>query len=227
VLASTKNNLAMPPASLMFGLEEAENGSVRVSWLGSSEVSAKDLLATPQDHEHADARSEAVEFLNEVLADGALPAKQVIEEAEDAGIAEKTLRRAKKLLDVIVYRENTTGEKRGSGRWLWKLPMVGLVEEGIQGGHQGVQDGQGGAKEDIGHLEQVRVSQTQEFRIDKPNVQDGHVITSRWPNVQGGHRSSLPEGGHLKVCGHGFQGGKGCYLCDPEHPYRLKSGAKT
>jgi hypothetical protein len=226
VLASTKNNLAMPPASLMFGLEEAENGSVRVSWLGSSEVSAKNLLATPQDHEHADARSEAVEFLKEVLADGALPAKQVIEEAEDAGIAEKTLRRAKKRLDVIVYRENTTGEKRGSGRWLWKLPMVELVEDGIQG-RQGVQDGQGGPKESVGYLEQVRDCQTQEFRIDRPNVQDGHTITSRWSDVQDGHRSRLPEDGHLNECGHGFQAGKGCYLCDPEHPYRLKSGART
>ncbi len=227
VLASTKNNLAMPPASLMFGLEEAKSGSVRVTWLGQSEVSAKDLLATPQDHEHADARSEAVEFLNDVLADGPLPAKQVIEEADDAGIAEKTLRRAKKLLDVIVYRENTTGEKRGSGRWLWKLPIVELVEDGLQGGHQDVQDGQGCSKENGGHLEQVRDPETQESRIDKPDVQDGHVVTSRWPDVQDGQPSSLPEGGHLKECGHGFQGGKGCYLCDPEHPYRLKTEATT
>jgi hypothetical protein len=32
----------------MFVLEEAESGSVRVNWLGQSEVSAKDILATPQ-----------------------------------------------------------------------------------------------------------------------------------------------------------------------------------
>jgi len=220
VLASTKNNLAMPPQSLMFALEEAENGSVRINWLGNSEVSAKDILATPQDREHADARSEAVEFLNDVLADGPLPAKQVIEEADDAGIAEKTLRRAKKLLNVIVYRESTTGEKRGSGRWLWKLPMVELVEDGLQGGHQDVQGGQGSLKENGGHLEHVRDSQTQEFRIDKSNVQDGHVNTSRWPHVQGGYRSSLREGGHLEECIHGLLGGKDCYLCDPDHPYR-------
>jgi RecA-family ATPase len=162
VLASTKNNLAPPPQSFMFGLEEAKSGSVRVNWLGQSEVSAKDILATPQDHEHADARGEAVEFLNQVLADGPLPAKQVIVEADDAGIAEKTLRRAKKILDVIVYRENITGEKRGSGRWMWKLPMVELVENGFQGRHQDVQDGQGGPKENGGHLEYVRDLQTQE-----------------------------------------------------------------
>jgi len=227
VLASTKNNLAMPPQSLMFGLEEAKSGSVRVNWLGQSEVSAKDILATPQEHEHADARSEAIEFLNEVLADGPLPAKQVIEEADEAGIAEKTLRRAKKLLDVIVYRENITGEKRGSGQWLWKLPVVELGETGIRGRHQDVQDGQGGSKEDGGYLDFVGDLQTQKSPIDKPNIQDGHVNILRWPDVQGGQPSRLPEGGHLKECGHGFQGGKGCYLCDPEHPYRLKSEPTT
>src|SRR5215204_3272622 len=220
VVASTKNNLAKSPKSLMFTLEEAESRSVMVNWLGQSGVSAKDLLATPQDQEHADARSEAVEFLADILADGPMPASDIIRDAEDAGIAEKTLRRAKKLLDVIVYRENTTGEKRGSGRWLWKLPMVELVEDSLQGSHPDVQDGQGGSKENGGHLEQVKDSQTQEFRIDKSNVQDGHVNTSRWPHVQGGYRSSLREGGHLEECIHGLLGGKDCYLCDPDHPYR-------
>jgi hypothetical protein len=225
VLASTKNNLAMPPASLMFGLEEAEGGSVRVTWLGPSEVSAKDLLATPQDQEHSDARSEAVEFLNDVLADGSLPAKQVVEEADDAGIAEKTLRRAKRILDVIVYRESAVGEKRGLGRWMWKLPMVELVEDGVQGGHQDVQGGQGALKEDGGHLEHVEGTQTRESGIDKPDVQGGHVVPSRWPDDQDGHRSSLPENGHLEECGHGYGGGKGCFLCDPNHPYRQKESA--
>jgi hypothetical protein len=227
VLASTKNNLALPPKSLVFGLEEAEGGSVRVDWLGHSEVSAKDILATPQDQEHADARSEAVEFLNDVLADGPMPAKQVLQEADDAGIAEKTLRRANNLLDVLVYRESAAGEKRGSGRWMWKLPMVELVEDDVQGGHQDVQDGHTAPKQNGGHLEQVEGTQTRGLGIDKPDVQDGHVVSSRWPDVQDGQRSSLPEGGHLKECIHKYPGGKGCYLCDPNHPYRQKQGAKT
>jgi hypothetical protein len=105
--------------------------------------------------------------------------------------------------------------------------MVELVEDGLQGSHREVQDGQGGPKEGSGHLEQVKGSQTQGSRIDKPNVQDGHVVSSRWPDVQDGQPSSLPEAGHLRECGHGFQGGKGCYLCDPEHPYRLKSEVTT
>jgi AAA domain-containing protein len=170
VLASTKNNLAMPPASLMFGLKEAESGSVRVNWLGQSEVSAKDTLTIPQDQELADARSEAVEFLTDVLADGPLPAKQVIEEADEAGIAEKTLRRAKKLLDVTAYRESAAGEKRGSGRWMWKLPMVELVEDDLQDDHPGVQGGQGGPKEDGGYLKRLEGTQTRESGIDKRDV---------------------------------------------------------
>jgi hypothetical protein len=28
------------------------------------------------------------------------------------------------------------------------------------------------------------------------------------------------------LCNHEYPGGKGCYLCDPNHPYRLKEEAK-
>jgi hypothetical protein len=103
VLATTKNNLAKPPASLLFRVEEADNGAARVTWLGKSEASAKDLLATPHDQEQADARSEAMEFLNDILSDRPVPAEDVLREAEDAGISESTLRRAKKHLGVMAY----------------------------------------------------------------------------------------------------------------------------
>ncbi|MBD0327819.1 MAG: hypothetical protein ICV68_15400 [Pyrinomonadaceae bacterium] len=186
VVASTKNNLAKPPKSLMFELEEAEGGAVHVNWLGQSEVSAKDLLATPQDQEHADARSEAVEFLNEVLANGAVPASQVKEEAEDAGVSERTLKRAKKVVGVVTYRENEAGEGRGTGRWMWKLPVVELVEEDGQGGHTGVQGGQGGPKENVGPLERKKGTETRELGLDKVNVQGGQGLSSRGPSVQGG-----------------------------------------
>ena len=151
VLASTKNNLAMPPTSLMFSLEEAEGGAVRVDWLGDTDVSAKDLLATPQDQEHADARSEAVEFLSDVLANGPVPSTEIIQDAEDAGIAEKTLRRAKKLLGVVAYREGES-DRRGAGRWLWKLPIAGLVTGADKGGQPAVQDGHVGQVKAVGHL---------------------------------------------------------------------------
>jgi hypothetical protein len=123
ILASTKTNLAQPPKSLSFTLEGAENGAVKVVWCGESELSAKDLLATSQDQEEAGARSEAVEFLRAVLSESPHPASQVKAEAEDAGISERTLARAKKLLGVEAYREGEEG-KRGAGTWFWQLPAI-------------------------------------------------------------------------------------------------------
>ena len=76
------------------------------------------------------AHSEATEFLNDVLAKGPVPAHEIIHDAEDAAIAEKTLRRAKKLLGVIAYRESEAGERRGVGRWLWKLPTLTFCKPG-------------------------------------------------------------------------------------------------
>jgi len=168
VLAPTKNNLAMPPKSLMFGLEEAEGGSVRVNWLGHSEASAKDLLATPQDQEHADARGEAIEFLKEVLADGPVAASQVKEEAEDAGISERTLARAKKVLGVISYREGETGE-RGKGQWLWKLPVVNLVEGDIKYASGPIKDVKGCQNNNGGILNRTGGIEEAKSRIDKPD----------------------------------------------------------
>jgi hypothetical protein len=123
ILAPTKTNLAQPPKSLSFALEGAENGAVKVVWSGESELSAKDLLATPQDQEEAGARSEAVEFLRDILSEGPHPASKVKAEAQDAGISERTLARAKKLLEVEAYREGEEGKRR-AGRWFWRLPAI-------------------------------------------------------------------------------------------------------
>lgn len=197
VVASTKNNLAMPPASLMYQLEEADTGSVRVDWLGQSEVSASQLLATPRDEEQADARGEAVEFLNDVLCDGPVAASQVKEESEDAGITDITLRRAKKSLGILAYRENVAGEKRGSGRWMWKLPSVELVED-VQGDHQDVQGAHGGSTEQDERLERNKGTETHETRIDKASVQGAHARVQDAHHVQGAHRQSLQEDEHLE-----------------------------
>jgi hypothetical protein len=244
VLASTKNNLAMPPKSLVFGLEEAESGSVRVNWLGQSEVSAKDLLATPQDQEHADARSEAVEFLNEVLADGPVAASQVKEEAEDTGISERTLARAKKTLGVISYREGETGS-RGKGQWLWKLPLVDLVDEEIMDATVPIKDAKGCQNNSGGILNHTGGIEDAESRIDRPDylrmptakerqIKGANLIKdARVPTV--GEVGTLNHDeaeaiknancGSLKECIHGLPDGKNCYLCDPDHPYRKNGSA--
>ena len=244
VLASTKNNLAMPPSSLMFGLEEADSGSVRVNWLGQSEVSAKDILATPQDQEHSDSRSEAVEFLNDVLADGPIAASQIKEEAEDAAISERTLARAKKTLGVKSYREGETGS-RGRGQWLWKLPVVDLIDDDIKDATEPIKDAKGCQNKDGGILNHRGGTEEVENPIDKPDslrmpttveepIKDATTIKdATMPTLGKGGSLNQDTGetikaatvGILKDCGHGYEDGKGCYLCDPDHPYRKNGGS--
>ena len=62
------------------------------------------------------------------------------------------------------------------------------------------------------------------------NVQDGHhndLDSHEGLDGQGGQGSQRLEKGHLKRCIHDFPGGKGCYVCDLQHPYRLQSEAVT
>ena len=158
-----------------------------------------------------------MEFLNDVLADGPVPANDIIQDAEDAGIAEKTLRRAKKHLGVVAYRESEPG-KRGAGRWLWKLPVVDLVTKDVQDGQTAVQDGHIGQEEHVGHLDTRKDTRMEESGLDKPSVQDGHhegLDGQEHQGDQGGQDGQRLETGHLR-CHHGIEGG--CWLCKKYHP---------
>jgi hypothetical protein len=54
---------------------------------------------------------------------------------------------------------------------------------------------------------------------------NGHRPTKP-ADLQEEHATGRTGGGKVK-CIHNFIGGKGCYLCDPNHPYRAKEGAAT
>ena len=54
---------------------------------------------------------------------------------------------------------------------------------------------------------------------------NGHRPTET-ADLQEEHASGR-TGGEDEMCIHGLRGGKGCYLCDPQHPYRIKSEAVT
>jgi hypothetical protein len=64
------------------------------------------------------AKREAREFLRERLEAGPAKAEDIIEEAEQNGVATRTLKRAKKELGIRSYKERG---KIGGG-WLWELP---------------------------------------------------------------------------------------------------------
>jgi hypothetical protein len=115
VLAGQKNNLSLPPQSLAYRIETAENGAARIVYKGFSEATAAQLLRVPEDDEEKSALTEAKEFLLSELARTPFAAKAIKKSAREADISERTLRRAKQVLGV-------RSEKESDGSWTWSLP---------------------------------------------------------------------------------------------------------
>jgi hypothetical protein len=121
VLAMTKSNLAAMPEALAYRLvTDDRHGVARIVWDGATSHTAADLLRVRRDEpdDQAPPRSEAEEVLRVILADGPVPARQAKQLARDAGIAERTLDRAREAIGAATRREGF-----GPGaRWLWSLP---------------------------------------------------------------------------------------------------------
>lgn len=127
VLAHVKCNVAALAPSLLYKvapiLLPAEGSqpkveTSRLEFLGESEHNGRSLLALASEDERS-AGEEAVEFLQAELADGQrYPAGDILKAARQLGIADRTLQRARKKLDVRT-------EKAGFGRgWEWWLPKA-------------------------------------------------------------------------------------------------------
>jgi RecA-family ATPase len=124
VLASTKSNLAAPPPSLAFHLVPGD-WTVRVAWDGETTYSAAELL-TAEDPEERSAADEARAFLIEELASGRQPAADVKRNAIKIGIAERTLKRAKRKLAIEAERDGFGAD----GTWYWRLPVAAVGSKG-------------------------------------------------------------------------------------------------
>ena len=119
-LVHTKSNLAKLGPSLGYEIQDG-----RFLWAGESSLTAMDLLAAEAPAQEVSAVGEAEKFLVDLLAVEPLPANDVFAAAKQAGIAETTLKRAKKNAEIVTKRE---GFGRGS-YVLWSLP-----------GHRGPKD---------------------------------------------------------------------------------------
>jgi putative DNA primase/helicase len=126
LFVKAKNNLARDTKALRYGMGVAPVGhdaklgvdinAPFIVWHSQHvDITANEAMQAAGGHT---AKREAREFLLERLETG--PAKQndILDEAKQEGIAEKTLRRAKKDLGVKSKKE------RGKidGEWLWELP---------------------------------------------------------------------------------------------------------
>ena len=100
-----------------------------VKWGAAVEGAARELLATADatdDPDERDALDDAKQFLRDLLADGAVPAKQVEADIRGAGYAIRTVTRAKKAVGATSYKEGKN--------WFWKIE--GSTQPG-QVGHLG------------------------------------------------------------------------------------------
>ena len=102
----TACNVAAPVPALAYRIVSAEeNGCARVVWDGVSDHTSGSLLSGTSDDEERTARDEAVAFLQDYLSTGKQPAAEVKKAAKAAGIAERTLDRARKRGSVLTSRE--------------------------------------------------------------------------------------------------------------------------
>lgn len=107
-----KYNLSRRGDSWMYRLLTRRAGQLPVlQWAGKTDLTADELLNP--SHNGPSAAEAAIDFLREKLSDGPKAANDLINLAKSAGIAKRTLDRAKKTIGVIVRKREQ--------RWFWEL----------------------------------------------------------------------------------------------------------
>lgn len=106
VVCQIKNSLAPEAKSIAFELSE-KNG---FEWLGECDVKAEELLCGTVKGMK---QKTAIHFLEDTLSKGKMAQTKIAELAEEKGISNKTLRNAKKSLDI-------KASKIGN-QWYWEL----------------------------------------------------------------------------------------------------------
>mgnify|MGYP000921596360 FL=1 len=105
LLLPVKNNLAASDG-LAYTITDA-----RIVWEAGRITITADELGDPS---HSTPREEAEGWLRDFLAAGPVPSAKVANEADRAGIAKRTLHRAKRDLGIVSCREGAA--------WAWALP---------------------------------------------------------------------------------------------------------
>ncbi|MCW5935035.1 MAG: AAA family ATPase [Fimbriimonadia bacterium] len=108
ILTHAKSNNEKKGQSLAYTVH---NG--HFEWIGAVDLNTRDLFGK----EEGTSMSEAIEFLESILADGGRPSKEILIEAKKLGISKSTLERAKRRLKI----ESQKGGMKGT--WLWGLPL--------------------------------------------------------------------------------------------------------
>lgn len=115
VVAHVKHNISERGQSWIYKLaKETDDGLPILRWVGPTDLTIEDLAGGDDGHRKS-ALDEAIDFLRVFLRDGPQPARLVEDRAKHAGIAKRTLDRAKQELKIIP-------KKRTKG-WMWSLSV--------------------------------------------------------------------------------------------------------
>ncbi len=122
VLAVAKSNLGPTPPALRFAPRsvEVQPGveTVMLDWGGTMDVSADDLLNTP-DPDSRSMTDECAEALQQQLFQNPMRASDVTRFARSHGFSDKVIRSARERLGIKPRRVGGLG---ADGRWMWELP---------------------------------------------------------------------------------------------------------
>lgn len=134
LFANTKTNLAQKPASLRYQIESGTDDAPYILWKGTSDASAQDALDGPRRYGNQDeeeiaskrrVRQYEIEFLVDVLADGPMAWKEIVELGKQDGFAEVSLRRARADAGLIKL---SSPEGNAGVRWALRSESVSGLE---------------------------------------------------------------------------------------------------
>jgi hypothetical protein len=124
VLAPVKNNFAPAQPSLAYSVLAQEGAPPTLSWVGPSPWTADQLLAAGTPGPTPGPRERACDFLADLLEEGPRTSRDIWASAQQAGVAERTLQRAKQALGVRSVRVWADGQRLS----YWLLPGQQLPE---------------------------------------------------------------------------------------------------
>jgi len=116
ILSCSKSSLGAPPRPLGLEILEADGNAPRIEWSGGEGACLPASKPGPAPRKRAAAEA----FLSDALASGSLSSAQVFARAAEQGISEKTLRRARSNLRLVVDRKGRDV--------VWNLPGTGNGE---------------------------------------------------------------------------------------------------
>jgi hypothetical protein len=120
-----KSNLSEMPPARRYELVRQEGQAVHIAWRGEANVRPDEALQGGGMDESGTLIEEAAKMLTELLSVHDWPVHDLNKEMEKAGIAPRTLKRAKSLIGARSYH---SGYGKGS-QWIWTLKPTG--EEGF------------------------------------------------------------------------------------------------